>query len=244
MPCIRWRKTVQPNALATLIWLALAGVCGPACILLTGCGPSDEKLESIFDGKSLQGWRGNAQFWSVREGAITGETTERTPTEGNTFLIYGNVVADFELRLKVRIIGGNSGIQFRSADRGNFVVHGYQTDISSTEEFLGDLYEEGGRGVLAKGGEKVEIRQDGKKVVDKIRGRSEIATAVRWQDWNDYRLVAKGDRIVQEINGVVTADVVDKEEHKARADGILALQLHAGPPMLVQFKDIQLRRLK
>jgi hypothetical protein len=228
------------------IWLSTTVVLGLACILLARPATSaDDEFENIFDGNSLDGWRGKSQFWSVREGAITGETTDQHPTDGNTFLIFNGNVADFELRLKVKILSGNSGVQFRSVDMGNFVVHGYQTDIDSTEKYLGDLYEEGGRGILAKGGQKVKIGEDGSKaVVGKTHERQEIASVVRWRDWNDYHVVAKGNRLVQEINGLQTVDLIDNQHDKARAEGILALQLHAGPPMLVQFRDIQLKRLR
>src|SRR5262245_22150494 len=74
---------------------------------------------SIFDGKSLNGWRGKSQFWTVRDDAITGETTPENPLDSNTFLIFKDRVADFELRLKVKILSGNSGVQFRSVDMGN-----------------------------------------------------------------------------------------------------------------------------
>lgn len=228
------------------IWLPAALALGLVCTALaSSVADPDDGFENIFDGKSLDGWRGKSPFWSVRDAAITGETTEKNPTEGNTFLIFKNNVADFELRLKVKILNGNSGIQFRSVDVGNFVVHGYQTDIDSTVKYLGDLYEEGGRGVLAKGGNRVEIREDGSNVVvGKNHQIDTISAAVRWQDWNEYRVIARGNRIVQEINGLQTAEVVDKEQNKARTEGILALQLHAGPPMLVQFKDIQIKTLK
>jgi 3-keto-disaccharide hydrolase len=229
-----------------IIWLSTAFllnlVCVPPASTMAHAG---DGFETIFDGRSLAGWRGKSQFWSVRDGAITGETTMENPTKGNTFLIFTSDVADFELRLKVKILSGNSGIQFRSVDVGDFVVHGYQTDIDSTEKYLGDLYEEGGRGLLARGGEKVEISEDGNKiVVGKTHDLHEIGTAIRWQDWNDYHVIAKGNRVVQEINGLQTVDVIDKERKKARLEGILALQLHAGSPMLVQFKDIQLKPLK
>jgi hypothetical protein len=106
---------------------------------------ANDGFEQIFDGKSLDGWSGKPQFWSVRDGAITGETTKENPTDINTFLIFdGGKVSDFELRLKVKILNGNSGVQYRSANMGNFVVHGYQADVDSTTTFLGDLYEEGG----------------------------------------------------------------------------------------------------
>src|SRR5687767_601398 len=130
-------------------------------------GQDSEGFKPLFDGKSLAGWEGNEKFWSVKEGAITGQTTPDNPTRGNTFLIYkGGDVKDFELRLKFKIVGGNSGIQYRSTDKGNFVVHGYQADIDSKDRYIGILYDEGtGRGVLAERGDKVTISADGKKMV-------------------------------------------------------------------------------
>jgi hypothetical protein len=236
---------------ARTIRLTVAVVLNVVCLPLaaTHANASDkfetDKFETIFDGKSLDGWRGKSQFWSVRDGAITGETTEKNPTDGNTFLIFQDKVVDFELRLKVKIQSGNSGIQYRSVDLGNSVVHGYQADFDATKAFLGDLYEEGERGLLAKGGERVEIGEDGRKTVTgKSFAPGEIARTVRWRDWNDYHVVARGNRLIQEINGVKTVDVIDRELNKARSEGVLALQLHAGAPMLVQFKDIQLKRLK
>jgi hypothetical protein len=207
---------------------------------------ADDGFEQIFDGKSLDGWSGRPQFWSVRDGAITGETTEENPTDVNTFLIFnGDEVSDFELRLKVKILNGNSGVQYRSANMGNFVVHGYQADVDSTTAFLGDLYEEGGRGLLARAGHKVEIREDGSKVVvGETTALEEIAKAVQWQDWNDYRVIARGNHLVQDINGLRTVDVVDRDADRSAREGVLALQLHAGEPMRVQFKDIQLKRLR
>ena len=84
---------------------------------------------SLFNGKDLLGWDGNPKFWSVRDGTITGQTTAENPTQGNTFLIWRlGTVEDFELHLSYRIVGGNSGIQYRSKDLGNWVVGGYQAD--------------------------------------------------------------------------------------------------------------------
>jgi hypothetical protein len=229
------------------VWLSLplfiALACQPSAV---GSATIDCGFATIFDGKTLDGWSGKNKFWSVRDGAITGETTEANPTKGNTFLIFKDEVSDFELRLKVKILSGNSGIQYRSIDVGNSEVHGYQADVDSTEKYLGDLYDEGGsRGILAKGGEKVAIGVDGKKsLIGQMHDREEIAAAVRWKDWNDYVVIAKGNRLVQKINGLTVVDFTDKEVAKARARGILALQLHAGPPMFVQFKDIRIKQLK
>jgi hypothetical protein len=205
-----------------------------------------QEYKALFDGKSLAGWEGNTKFWSVKDGTITGQTTRENPTAGNTFLIWrGGEVKDFELHLKFKIVGGNSGIQYRSVDKGNHVVNGYQADIDSGETYIGILYEEGGRGILAQRGEKVEVAADGKKnVTGKTGDSKEIAAAVKKEDWNDYVVIAKGNHLVQKINGLTTIEVTDNESSKAKSDGILALQLHAGPPMTVQFKDVMFKELK
>jgi hypothetical protein len=206
----------------------------------------NDGFKAIFDGQSLAGWEGNEKFWSVKDGAITGQTTADNPTPGNTFLLWKDgELKDFELRLKFKIVGGNSGIQYRSTDKGNYVVHGYQADIDSGDTYIGILYEEGGRGILAQRGEKVAIGADGKKQVTGKTGESkEIAAAVKKEDWNEYVIIAKGNHLVQKINGHTTIEVTDDESGKAKGAGILALQLHAGPPMTVQFKEIEIKELK
>lgn len=198
----------------------------------------------IFDGQSLEGWEGKPDFWSVKDGAITGQTTAEKPTQGNTFILWKGELADFELRLKFRIVGGNSGIQYRSKHIGDFVVGGYQADIDSGPRYIGILYEERGRGILAERGSKVQIGADGKKeTVGSTGNPDEIAAAVKKEDWNDYVVIARGNHLVHKINGHVTIEVTDNQEDKRAMKGILALQLHAGPPMVVQFKDIELKKL-
>jgi hypothetical protein len=199
--------------------------------------------KSLFDGKSLSGWEGDSKFWSIQDEAITGKTTKENPTKGNTFLIWkGGEVADFDLTLKFKIVGGNSGIQYRSIDKDNFVVNGYQADIDSTNVYMGILYEEGGRGILAQRGKKVKLVEgkDG-SVVDGEASDKEVLDALKKDDWNEYRVVAKGNHLQHFINGKITVDVTDENTAKAAKKGILALQLHAGPPMTVQFKDIVLK---
>jgi hypothetical protein len=221
-----------------------------AALALVYSAHSDEayadEYKALFDGKSLTGWEGNAKFWSVKDGTIQGQTTRENPTQGNTFLIWrGGELKDFELHVTFKMVGGNSGIQYRSVDKGNHVVNGYQADIDSGDTYIGILYEEGGRGILAQRGEKVEIAADGKKTVTGKTGESkEIAAAVKKEDWNDYVVIAKGNQLIQKINGNTTVEVIDNESGKAKSIGILALQLHAGPPMTVQFKDIMLKELK
>lgn len=226
--------------------LRLTSLVTLVATLLCSVAQADDGFEKIFDGKTLDGWKGNDAFWSVRDGAITGQTTAENPTKGNTFLIWqSGEVGDFELRLKFRIEGGNSGIQYRSADKGNHVVHGYQADIDSTLNYMGILYEEGGRGILALRGKKVEVTDSGeKKELGATVPEKEILDSIKKGDWNEYVVIAKGNQIIQKINGHTTVELTDNQTDKAKASGILALQLHAGPPMFVQFKDIELKKLK
>lgn len=203
-------------------------------------------FKSLFNGKDLSGWEGNTKFWSVKDGTITGQTTDNNKTEGNTFLIWKDgIVDDFELRLSYKIVGGNSGVQYRSKDLGNFVVGGYQGDIDSQDTYSGILYEERGRGILAERGEKTEIGPDGKKnVIASLGDSKDIQSKIKKEDWNDYVIIAKGNELTHVINGRVTAQVTDNQANKRAMSGILALQLHAGPPMTVQFKNIRIKRTK
>jgi 3-keto-disaccharide hydrolase len=212
-------------------------------------------FKSIFDGKDLTGWDGNPALWSVKDGAITGATTAEAPIKVNTFLIWTNgSPGDFELRLKYRIVGNNpgnqanSGIQYRSKviDQSQWIAGGYQADIEAGNNYTGILYEERmSRGIMALRGEKVLWTADGKKqVTGKLGTAEEVQAVIKSGDWNDYRIVAKGNVLQHFINGKQSLEVVDETKDKAATSGIIGLQLHVGPPMTVQFKDIQLRELK
>jgi len=227
---------------AALLWIL---TLAPSLLTAEEKAVKDGVFEPLFDGKTLEGWSGNEKFWSVKDGCITGQTTADNKTDGNTFLIWKDKVSDFELRVKFKIVGGNSGIQYRSTDKGNHVVNGYQADIASEDKYMGILYEEGRRGILAERGNKVEITAKGeKKVVGTTEDSAAILKEIKKEDWNEYVIIAKGNHLIQKINGHTTVDVTDNEKEKSAASGILALQLHAGPPMKIQFKDIELMRLK
>ncbi len=216
----------------------------------TSTGSSSASGEKkLFNGQSLDGWNGLPALWSVKDGAITGTTTAENPIKGNTFLVWqGGDVSDFELTFKYKIVGGNSGVQYRSkvADRIKFVVGGYQADFEAGGTYSGILYEEGGRGILAKRGEKVVIKagDDAKKPKIEVTGEvgksEDIQAAIKANDWNDYKIVAKGNRLQHFINGKQSVDVTDEDPAAAKS-GVLALQVHAGPPMTVQFKDLILK---
>ena len=216
----------------------------------TGAKASDVKADkqgfvSLFDGKSLDGWEGNPKLWSVKDGVITGQTTKETPTKGNTFLIYkGGQPADFELRLKVRYQGGNTGVQYRShrveSKENDWVVGGYQADLGGGKNHNGKLYEERGRGALANIGETVTVHADGKKEVVKTDADAvKVSEGIKDNEWFDYAIVAKGNHLVHRINGHTIIDCTDEQKDKAAASGLIAIQIHAGGPMTVQVKDVQ-----
>lgn len=202
--------------------------------------------KALFNGKDLAGWDGDPKLWSVQDGVITGQTTKENPTKGNTFLIWkGGTPKDFELRLMWKIEGGNSGVQYRSKDMGNWVSGGYQADIDSSHTYTGILYEERGRGIVAKQGKKVTLLPDRKtEVTGDVSDPAKIKESIKKDGWNEYVIICKGNKLVQKLNGIVTVEVTDENEKDRMMEGILALQLHAGPPMKVQFKEITLKEIK
>lgn len=207
----------------------------------------DDGFTSLFNGKDLSGWKGNKEYWSVDDGAITGRTTAENLLKYNTFLIWeGGKPADFELKFKYKIVGGNSGVQYRSRviDDEKFVVSGYQADIDSSPRYTGINYEEKARKILAERGERVTIGADGKKAAESIGDKVELMKHVKIEDWNDYTVIAKGNRLQHIINGVLMSEVIDSETEKATKSGIIAFQVHQGPPMTVQFKDVKLKESK
>src|SRR5262249_54367672 len=171
------------------------------------------------------------------------ETTKEAPAKGNTFLIWKDgTLKDFDLRLTFRIKTGNSGVQFRSkhlpfkdTDENKWIVSGYQAEVEDTPGKVGFLYHEKGRGSLCNVGDKVVIGEDGKinKEVSKLGEKDAIARTYKKSDWNDYVIIAKGNHIQMWLNGIQTVDVTDNDPKGRALEGILALQIHAGAPMLV-----------
>jgi hypothetical protein len=236
--------------LAAVLALGMALFTTPASVAAQETG-----FKSLFNGKDLTGWAGRTNHWSVEQGAITGVTSAGNPAKGNNFLIAKDgdknlIVDDFELRFSYKFTGawGNSGVQYRSKDRGNFVVNGYQGDLEVGPNYSGILYEEGGRGILCQRGQKVVIKDDNGKtkieVAGKIGDSKEIQASIRTNDWNDYVIIAKGNHLQHFINGKQTIDVTDEQETKAATAGILALQIHQGEPMKIQFKNFRIKSLK
>jgi uncharacterized protein (TIGR03067 family) len=208
-------------------------------------------FKKIFNGKDLKGWDGNRTLWSVKDGVLIGQTTAEKPLKQNTFLIWTNgQVGDFELRCKFRITANNdkgfanSGIQYRSKvlDPKEWVVGGYQADMEAGTTYSGILYEEKmSRAIMAGRGERVVWDTNCvKRVLGTMGTSEEIQAVIKKNDWNDYLIRVEGNHFQHFINGRQTVDVTDNCEAKRATNGVLALQLHAGPPMKIEFRDIEL----
>lgn len=212
-----------------------------------------EGMQSIFNGKDLSGWDGDPRLWSVKDGAIRGETTAENRANGNTFIIWKDgQTKDFQLRLSFRCNAtNNSGIQYRSKHitgnaRNKWVVRGYQHEIRNQTKLpsvAGFIYDEGGkRGRICLVGEKA-VWQDGKKkVTDTLIDAAAFEKLFKLDDWNDVIIIARDNHIQHYLNGRLILDFTDDPKLALR-EGVLALQLHAGNPMWTEFKDIRIKEL-
>jgi hypothetical protein len=232
-------------------WTVAAALLLATAMVAPAQAGTTKGFTSLFDGKSLKGWRGDPALWSVRDGAIIGGSEQPIPKM--SFLINDRVYSDFELHLKFRFEkDGNSGVQFRSAisDTGPYMVAGYQANVVPPDQLVryAMLYDNLGRNEIGLLSERVEIGvTDGKTSRTIAASVNPVATLLAgyrpYPQWNDYVVIAHGDRIIHAINGQLALDAVDKDPKAARS-GIFALQLDFGKPMRVQFKDIEVKPLK
>ena len=239
-------------SLLTILTIASAA---PAAV--SNKAPAElQGMKTIFNGKDLAGWDGDPALWSVKDGAIRGETTKEKRANGNTFLIWqGGRTKDFDLRLSFKVsTQNNSGIQYRSTHitgkaRNKWVVRGYQHEIRNSDKMpnvAGFIYAEGGkRGRMCLAGQKVVWGTDGKKqVVGNVISAEAFAKLFTVDAWNDVVIRAKGNHIQHFMNGRLILDCTDKHPERALLEGVLALQLHAGAPMWCEFKNIRIAELK
>jgi hypothetical protein len=227
---------------------------------------SEKGFNSIFDGKSLKGWSGDTKYWRVENGNIVGEITPETLLKTNSFLTWqGGEPADFELKAEFNITEkGNSGINYRSVvfpDAPN-ALKGYQADIDGANRYTGQNYEERGRTTLAYRGQITEINaQNGSMTPEQVRakvsknawtelkvtgslGENEaLKTKIKAEDWNEIHLVVKGNRLQHYVNGVLMSDVTDNDVVNGKSKGHLGVQVHVGPPMKVQYRNIRIKNL-
>ena len=220
-----------------------------------GGGPGIEPLalddrtgfEAIFDGKTLNGWDGDPQFWRVENETIIGESTAEKPIKLNTFLIWrGGQPKDFELKLEYRLNSTNSGVQYRSVELpevGKWVLKGYQADIDFENRFTGQLYEERGRGFLAMRGQMTRLQSGKKQIIANLRGGDELKALIRTNDWNQVHIIARGNVLTHIFNGHLMAQAVDEDAANRALSGLLGFQMHVGPPMKLELRNIWLKNL-
>jgi hypothetical protein len=199
---------------------------------------SDEGFVRIFDGESMEGWDGDPVYWSVKDGSIMGTITPETIVDRNTFLIWrGGTTGDFELKLEYKISEeGNSGINYRSYEVPGvpWALKGYQSDIDGKGQWNGQNYEERGRTFLALRGQVTRI-DEGKDplVIGTVGEKSQLQEYVLKEDWNQCHL----------INGHIMSVVIDDDTENRSMDGLLGVQVHVGPPMTVEYRNILMKKL-
>jgi hypothetical protein len=226
----------------------------------------EEGFEPIFDGKTLLNWEGNPSYWRVENGNLVGEITPQNLLKNNTFVIYtGDVPDDFELKMDFRITeDGNSGINYRSEliDTIPFALRGYQADIDGKNRYTGQNYEERKRTTLAYRGEKAEISAQvnpgtpgslftnimnnawqTRKVLDSLGNADSLRAKIRPGDWNEIHLIIKGNRLQHFINGILMSEVIDNDSVNRSYTGKLGMQVHVGPPMKIEYRNLRLKKL-
>ena len=236
-------------------------------LVLGGCITGNQSGENgfveIFDGKTLNGWRGDPTYWRVEDGVLVGEVTPETLLDRNTFIIWeGDMPSDFELKVEFRISeGGNSGINYRSEEVKGvlYALRGYQADLNGGKNYTGSNYEERKRTTLAAQGEIVVIPTvenagslsqyisrnswTAREVTGSLGTTEALRASIKEEDWNEYHLIVKGNHMKHLINDVLMSDVTDNDAINRRFDGLLGVQVHVGPPMKIEYRNFRIKKL-
>ena len=235
-------------------------------IIINSCKTTSIKdgFHPIFNGENLEGWKGDSTYWSVKDGVLIGEVTPETILKRNSFIIYEKEQpSDFELKLEYKISkSGNSGVNYRSEIIQNkpFALRGYQSDIDGKNRYTGQNYEEKKRTTLAYIGEKVvvdvmpdsipltNIRKNVKRncwqtrnVTASLGNKKELTSHVKVNDWNTMHIIVNDNRMQHYVNGVLMSDVTDLDTQNKTTKGFIGVQVHTGPPMKVEYKNIRLK---
>ena len=224
----------------------------------------EDGFVEIFNGENLDGWEGDPTYWKVENGNLVGQVTPTTLLENNTFIVWqGGKPDDFELKGEFRITeSGNSGINYRSStlDSIEYALKGYQADIDGRNNYTGQNYEERGRTTLAYRGEKVvvnipedtsgtvrsKVRNNAwteRTVVRSLGDADSLGSLINKEDWNEIHLIVDNNRTRHYVNGVLMSDVTDNDTVNRKLSGHLGLQVHVGPPMKVEYRNLRLKDL-
>jgi hypothetical protein len=223
-------------------------LCLSGMALFTCCNG----YQSVFDGKSLDGWEYDPVYWRVENGCMVGEVTPSTILSRNTFIIKKDfILKDFELKVDYRISeGGNSGVSYRNelVPDVPYALKGYQADIDGKNQYTGQNYEERGRQFLALRGQTTVIdalyQSPSHQTVGAIDFQHDsLSQYIKKNDWNEYHIIVKGNRLQHYINGVLMSDVTDNNTANRKLSGLLGVQVHVGPPMTVEYKNFKIKNL-
>ena len=242
-----------------VLLLMVSFSCRP---LKDATSPAEKNYRTIFDGKTLNGWEYDPVYWRVEDGKLVGEVTPANLLKRNSFIIKKDLVTkDFDLIVEYRVSAdGNSGINYRSEtiDSLPYAMRGYQSDIDGKNLFTGQNYEERGRTTLAYHGQKVVVNPAGdsldfknnvknnawlNRTVVSASSPDSLNKFIKNGDWNECRLVVKGNRMLHYINGVLMSDVTDNDTKNRRLSGRLGVQVHVGPPMKIEYRNFRLKEL-
>lgn len=209
-------------------------------------------FQSIFDGRTLNGWEGDPKYWRVADGLMTGEITPQTIIKSNTFIIWrGGKPGNFELKVDYRITsGGNSGINYRSVSvpdkvtpENKFALRGYQCDIDGGNRYTGNNYEEKGRLFLAVRGQVTRVTGSRPPTILSTLGEDKTLASAVTTDWNAVHLIARGNVLMHNVNGRLMSMVIDDDTANRTAEGLIGVQVHVGGPMKVEYRNWRLKNL-
>jgi len=251
-------KSKNKRSLSLLLVFVLTSLSITSCVSQK---KGEKGFVKIFDGKTLDGWKGDPTYWRVEDGTMTGEITPSTLLKTNSFIIWqGGQPGDFELKGEFKITeAGNSGINYRSDQLTDvpYALRGYQADIDGKRTYTGQNYEERKRATLAYRGEISTINaHDGNASMETMRKNNnwtnrtvtgslgtsdELKTSIKPEDWNNFHIIAKGNRLQHYINGKLMSDVTDNDAISGMKKGLLGVQVHVGPPMRVQYRELLLK---
>ncbi|WP_396600647.1 DUF1080 domain-containing protein [Algibacter sp. R77976] len=249
----------------TILYFFLVSLCFSSCKNKKVPIESKHLFQSIFNGKDLDGWRGDSTYWRVENGILTGEVTPETILKQNSFIIYEKEQPEnFELKLEYKVSAfGNSGINYRSEIIENkpFALKGYQCDIDGENKYTGQNYEEKKRTTLAYIGETVIIPQMPDSIpksnirknikrncwqsrdLEEAKVSSKLKLNIKSNDWNEVHILVKDNKMQHYINGVLFSEVTDLDEINRSKKGYIGVQVHVGPPMKIEYRNIRLKHL-